>query len=80
MANAGPEPFTNWFLSIGEDLFVVGLGVLALNYPRRGHRRHRGSADASVRRIAARVDAARKSACFAVAAVRRCRRLHEPRH
>lgn len=33
MANASPEPFTNWFLSIGEDLFVVGLGVLALEYP-----------------------------------------------
>jgi hypothetical protein len=33
MANASPEPFTNWFLSIGEDLFVVGLGVLALKYP-----------------------------------------------
>src|SRR5687767_3864886 len=24
MANASPEPFTNWFLSIGEDIFVVG--------------------------------------------------------
>jgi hypothetical protein len=33
MANASPEPFTNWFLSIGEDLFVVGLGALALKYP-----------------------------------------------
>src|SRR3954447_6893589 len=33
VANASPEPFTNWILSIGEDAFVVGLGVLALKYP-----------------------------------------------
>jgi hypothetical protein len=33
MANASPEPFSNWALSIGEDLFVVGLGALALKYP-----------------------------------------------
>lgn len=33
MANASPEPFTNWALSIGEDIFVVGLGFLALKYP-----------------------------------------------
>jgi hypothetical protein len=33
LANTSPEPFSNWFLSIGEDLFVVGLGVLALKYP-----------------------------------------------
>ena len=32
-ANASPEPFSNWFLSVGEDLFVVGLGFLALKYP-----------------------------------------------
>lgn len=32
-ANASPEPFTNWMLSIGEDVFVVGLGMLALKYP-----------------------------------------------
>ena len=25
-ANASPEPFSNWILSLGEDLFVVGLG------------------------------------------------------
>lgn len=31
--NASPEPFSNWALSIGEDLFVVGLGFLALQYP-----------------------------------------------
>src|SRR3954463_6643519 len=28
VANASPEPFTNWILSIGEDIFVVGLGML----------------------------------------------------
>ncbi len=33
IANASPEPFTNWALSLGEDLFVVGLGALALKYP-----------------------------------------------
>ncbi len=32
-ANASPEPFSNWILSLGEDIFVVGLGVLALKYP-----------------------------------------------
>ena len=31
--NTSPEPFSNWTLSIGEDLFVVGLGYLALQYP-----------------------------------------------
>ena len=31
--NASPEPFSNWLLSFGEDLFVVGLGYLALKYP-----------------------------------------------
>jgi hypothetical protein len=33
MANASPEPFSNWILSFSEDLFVVGLGFLALKYP-----------------------------------------------
>ncbi len=33
VANASPEPFTNWILSVAEDLFVVGLGTLALKYP-----------------------------------------------
>ena len=32
-ANASPEPFSNWALSLFEDAFVVGLGVLALKYP-----------------------------------------------
>ena len=31
--NTSPEPFTNWSLSVGEDVFVVGLGYLALKYP-----------------------------------------------
>jgi hypothetical protein len=33
LANTSPEPFSNWFLSLGEDVFVVGLGFLALQYP-----------------------------------------------
>ena len=33
MANASPEPFSNWILSLVEDAFVVGLGLLALKYP-----------------------------------------------
>jgi len=33
MANASPEPFSNWFLSLGEDVFVVGLGYLAMQHP-----------------------------------------------
>jgi hypothetical protein len=32
-ANTSPEPFSNWILSLGEDVFVVGLGLLALQYP-----------------------------------------------
>ena len=32
-ANTSPEPFSNWLLSLGEDLFVVGLGYTALKYP-----------------------------------------------
>jgi hypothetical protein len=32
-ANASPEPFTNWILSLAEDVFVIGLGTLALKYP-----------------------------------------------
>jgi hypothetical protein len=31
--NTSPEPFSNWALSLGEDVFVVGLGLLALQYP-----------------------------------------------
>jgi hypothetical protein len=33
LANASPEPFSNWFLSLGEDAFVVALALLALEYP-----------------------------------------------
>ena len=33
VANTSPEPFTNWFLSLSEDVFVVSLGFLALKYP-----------------------------------------------
>jgi hypothetical protein len=33
LANASPEPFTNWMLSLGEDAFVVGLSALALAHP-----------------------------------------------
>ena len=33
VANSSPEPFSNWALSLGEDAFVIGLGVLALQYP-----------------------------------------------
>jgi hypothetical protein len=33
VANTSPEPFSNWILSFTEDLFVVGLGVVALKYP-----------------------------------------------
>src|SRR5262249_44627534 len=32
-ANASPEPFSNWILSLSEDGFVVALGLLALTYP-----------------------------------------------
>lgn len=33
MANASPEPFSNWILSFAEDAFVIGLGFLALKHP-----------------------------------------------
>jgi hypothetical protein len=33
VANASPEPFTNWILSFAEDVFVVSLGFIALKYP-----------------------------------------------
>lgn len=32
-ANTSPEPFTNWFLSLGEDIFVIGLSYVALQHP-----------------------------------------------
>lgn len=33
IANTSPEPFSNWILSLGEDAFVVTLGLVALKYP-----------------------------------------------
>jgi hypothetical protein len=33
MANTSPEPVSNWALSVAEDVFVVGLGYLALEHP-----------------------------------------------
>src|SRR5262245_37608818 len=33
VANTSPEPASNWALSISEDVFVVGLGYLALQHP-----------------------------------------------
>ena len=33
VANTSPEPFSNWILSISEDVFVVSLGFIALKYP-----------------------------------------------
>jgi hypothetical protein len=33
VANASPEPFSNWILSLSEDVFVVSLGFIALKYP-----------------------------------------------
>ena len=32
-ANTSPEPFSNWILSLAEDVFVIGLSALALKYP-----------------------------------------------
>jgi Domain of unknown function (DUF4126) len=34
VANASPEPFSNWILSLAEDGFVLALSYLALHYPR----------------------------------------------
>lgn len=31
--NTSPEPFTNWFVSLAEDAFVIGLSLLTLNFP-----------------------------------------------
>jgi Domain of unknown function (DUF4126) len=33
VANTSPEPFSNWALSLAEDVFVVGLSTLAMTYP-----------------------------------------------
>lgn len=31
--NASPEPFSNWLLSLSEDVFVFALAALALKFP-----------------------------------------------
>ncbi len=31
--NTSPEPFTNWFASLLEDVFVIGLSLLTLKFP-----------------------------------------------
>jgi hypothetical protein len=31
--NTSPEPFSNWILSLAEDGFVIGLGLLAIAFP-----------------------------------------------
>jgi Domain of unknown function (DUF4126) len=33
MVNTSPEPFSNWVLSLLEDVFVIGLGLVTLKYP-----------------------------------------------
>jgi hypothetical protein len=33
LANTSPEPFSNWLLSLGEDGFVIALGILTLHHP-----------------------------------------------
>lgn len=33
VANTSPEPVSNWFLSLFEDVLVLGLGALALKFP-----------------------------------------------
>lgn len=33
VVNTSPEPLSNWFLSLGEDLFVIGFGYLTLQHP-----------------------------------------------
>lgn len=32
-ANTTPEPFSNWFLSLAEDAFVVGLSFITMKFP-----------------------------------------------
>ena len=32
-ANTSPEPFTNWFISLVEDVFVIGLSLFTLKFP-----------------------------------------------
>ena len=32
-ANTSPEPFSNWFLSVGEDVLALGISYAALKHP-----------------------------------------------
>jgi hypothetical protein len=32
-ANTTPEPFTNWLLSLGEDVFAIGFTYVAITHP-----------------------------------------------
>lgn len=32
-ANTSPEPFSNWFLSLAEDVFVLALSIITLKFP-----------------------------------------------
>lgn len=32
-ANASPEPFSNWFLSLAGDAFVIGLSLVTMMFP-----------------------------------------------
>jgi Domain of unknown function (DUF4126) len=31
--NTSPEPFSNWFLSLGEDVLAIGISYVALEHP-----------------------------------------------
>ncbi|MFB3852240.1 MAG: DUF4126 domain-containing protein [Vicinamibacterales bacterium] len=33
VVNTSPEPFSNWILSLVEDAFVIGFGIVTLKYP-----------------------------------------------
>jgi hypothetical protein len=33
IVNASPEPFSNWFLSLAGDAFVLAIGTIALKFP-----------------------------------------------
>jgi hypothetical protein len=33
IANTSPEPFSNWLLSLVEDIFAIGFSYVALNHP-----------------------------------------------
>ena len=44
-ANTSPEPFSNWFLSLAEDAFVIGLSFITLKYPAGRARRQRRDPD-----------------------------------